>query len=72
MTIDLEEDNIMIDVDTGCGISTGSEICDQENSDHAHPLEPILLSERSKDQLSESYNEMTTIDQGTSFRSSLL
>ncbi|CAL9092693.1 unnamed protein product [Musa acuminata var. zebrina] len=62
-TKDFEEDNKLIDVDTGCGISTGSEICNQENSDHAHPLEPILLSERSKDQLSESYNEMTTIDQ---------
>ncbi|URE11622.1 hypothetical protein MUK42_22990 [Musa troglodytarum] len=62
-TKDFEEDNKLIDVDTGCGISTGSETCDQENSDHAHPLEPILLSERSKDQFSESYNEMTTIDQ---------
>ena len=72
MTTAYEEENKLIDVETNCEISIGSEICDQEYMDHAHLHEPILMSENTQDQQTESYNEMTTIDQGTSFRSSLL
>ncbi|THU50188.1 hypothetical protein C4D60_Mb06t17470 [Musa balbisiana] len=57
-----EEENKLIDVETNCEISIGSEICDQEYMDHAHLHEPILMSENTQDQQTESYNETTATD----------
>ncbi|CAL9099077.1 unnamed protein product [Musa textilis] len=58
-----EEDNKLIDVEPNCEISIGSEICDQEHIDHAHPHEPILMSESTThEEPSESYNDIVHIN----------
>ncbi|CAL9198339.1 myosin-binding protein 2 [Musa acuminata AAA Group] len=57
-----EEDNKLIDVETNCEISIGSEICDQEHIDHAHRHEPILMSESTHEEPSESYNDIIDIN----------
>ena len=67
-----EEDNKLIDVETNCEISIGSEICDQEHIDHAHRHEPILMSESTHEEPSESYNDIIDINRGTCFTSSLI
>ncbi|KAJ8476890.1 hypothetical protein OPV22_020617 [Ensete ventricosum] len=61
-----EEENKLIDVETNCEISIGSEICDQEYMDRAQLHEPILMSENTQDQQSESYNETTATDKEVS------
>ncbi|KAJ8478614.1 hypothetical protein OPV22_022341 [Ensete ventricosum] len=57
-----EEDNKLIDVETNCEISIGSEICDQEHIDHPHLHEPILMSESTHEESSESYDDIIDIN----------
>ncbi|CAL9119950.1 unnamed protein product [Musa textilis] len=57
-----EEENKLIDAETNCEISIGSEICDQEYMDHAHLHEPTLMSENTQDQQTEIYNETNAKD----------